>query len=270
MESRLARIGFRVITWAVLGFLYAPFVIVILYGLAKTRDATWPPDLFSFRWFGEAWNDPELRDALVNSFTAGIIATAIALVLGSLAAFAIHRFRFFGREAISFALVLPIALPGIVTALALSAMVDAMPVVSFGLPAIIVGHATFCVVVVFNNVIARLRRTSASMIEASADLGADGLQTFRFVTLPALRTALVAGGLLAFGLSFDEIVVTLYLSGTTTTLPIWIFGNVTRPVQVPIVYAVATVVLLFSIVPIYLAQRLTGSTESLTGGDRST
>jgi putative spermidine/putrescine transport system permease protein len=153
---------------------------------------------------------------------------------------------------------LPIAFPGIVTALALSSMVDAMPGLNFGIPAIIVGHATFCVVVVFNNVVARLRRTSGSIIEASMDLGADGITTFRYVTFPAMRTALVAGGLLAFGLSFDEIVVTIYLSGTTSTLPLWIYNNITRPFNQPEVFAVAAVVLLISIIPVYIAIRLAG------------
>jgi putative spermidine/putrescine transport system permease protein len=168
------------------------------------------------------------------------------------------RARFFGRDTISFALVLPIAFPGIVTALALSSMVDAMPGLNFGIPAIIVGHATFCVVVVFNNVVARLRRTSGSIIEASMDLGADGITTFRYVTFPTMRTALVAGALLAFGLSFDEIVVTIYLSGTTSTLPLWIYNNITRPFNQPEVFAVAAVVLLISIIPVYIAIRLAG------------
>jgi putative spermidine/putrescine transport system permease protein len=270
MESRLVRIFLRVATWLALAFLYAPLAVVVLYAFSKSRATTWPPQLFSLTWFKVAWEDRELHEGLVNSLVAGVTATAIALVLGCLAAFSIHRYRFFGRNAISFALVLPIALPGIVTALALSSMVEAVPFISFGMGAIIVGHATFCVVVVFNNVIARLRRMSPSMLEASADLGADGVQTFRYVTLPSLRTALVAGALLAFGLSFDEIVVTLYLSGTSTTLPLWIFGNITRPATLPAVYPVATLVLVLSVIPIYIAQRLSGSTESLTGGGRST
>jgi putative spermidine/putrescine transport system permease protein len=208
------------------------------------------------------WSDPRvapaIRSALANSLVAAILATLLAMVLGTLAAFAVHRYRFFGREAISFVFVLPIALPGIVTALALSSMVDAVSFIRFGLPAIIIGHATFCVVVIFNNAIARLRRSSPSIIEASMDLGADGLQTFRYVTFPTLRTALIAGGLLAFGLSFDEIVVTLYLAGTKQTLPLWIYNNIQRPVNLGAVYVVGLLVLLISIIPVYLALRLTG------------
>jgi putative spermidine/putrescine transport system permease protein len=214
--------------------------------------------LFTLKWFTVAWHNPQIPIALTNSILVGIVATLIALTLGTLASFAMARARFFGRDTISFALVLPIAFPGIVTALALSSMVDAMPGLNFGIPAIIVGHATFCVVVVFNNVVARLRRTSGSIIEASMDLGADGITTFRYVTFPTMRTALVAGALLAFGLSFDEIVVTIYLSGTTSTLPLWIYNNITRPFNQPEVFAVAAVVLLISIIPVYIAIRLAG------------
>jgi putative spermidine/putrescine transport system permease protein len=255
----------RIWTWFVLLFVYLPLVTIVVYAFNKTLIPSFPPDLWTLHWFSVAWHDTKVWEGVRNSLIAGVFATALALVLGSLAAAAIHRFRFFGRETISFALVLPIALPGIVTALALSSMVDAVSFISFGLPAIIVGHATFCVVVIYNNVIARLRRSSPSVVEASMDLGADGLQTFRHVTLPLMRTALVAGGLLAFGLSFDEIVVTLYLAGTKQTLPIWIYNNINRPVNVGAVYAVATVVLLVSVIPITIAQRLTRET-GLTGG----
>ena len=258
MESTGVRWFFRVMSWAVLSFLYLPLGVVVVYAFTKDPVASWPPQLLTARWFTDAFRNPEVRSAIVVSVVVGLAAMAISLVLGTLAAFAMGRTRFFGRDAISFALVLPIAFPGIVTALALASMVDAVPLLNFGIPAIIVGHATFCVVVVFNNVVARVRRTSGSIVEASMDLGADGLTTFRYVTLPSIRTALVAGGLLAFGLSFDEIVVTLYLSGTTQTLPIWIYNNITRPFDQPEVYAVATVMLLISIVPVYIAIKLSG------------
>jgi putative spermidine/putrescine transport system permease protein len=258
METRSVRWFLRVMSWAVLSFLYVPLIVVVLYAFTKNQIATWPPELFTTSWFASAWHNPDLRPAVTTSFIVGLFATAIALVLGTLASFAMARAKFFGRDAISFALVLPIAFPGIVTALALSSMVDAMPGLNFGIPAIIIGHATFCVVVVFNNVVARIRRTSGSLVEASMDLGADGLTTFRYVTFPTIRTALLAGALLAFGLSFDEIVVTLYLSGTTTTLPLWIFNNITRPFAQPEVFAVATVVLLISVIPVYVAVKLAG------------
>ncbi|MEP6759153.1 MAG: ABC transporter permease [Actinomycetota bacterium] len=258
MEGRGLRWLLRVISGSVLVFLYVPLVVVVLYAFTKDQVVSWPPNLFTLSWFTTAWHDPKLHQPVVNSFVVGICATVIALLLGSLASFAMARARFFGRDTITFALVLPIAFPGIVTALALSSMVDAMPGLNFGIPAIIIGHATFCVVVVFNNVIARLRRTSGSIVEASMDLGADGITTFRYVTFPAVRTALIAGGLLAFGLSFDEIVVTFYLSGTDATLPIWIFTNITHPFSQPEVFAVATVVLLISIIPVYIAIRLAG------------
>jgi len=265
-EGRLARIVIRSGAALALAFLYVPLVLVVLYAFSKSIGYSWPPTLFTTKWFAVAFHDPDLPPALLNSLKAAIVATLAALVLGTLAAAAVHRYRFFGRETVSFVLVLPIALPGIVTALALSSAVDTahsagFPI-TFGIVAIILGHATFCVVVVYNNVIARMRRTPGSLVEASLDLGADSLQTFRFVTLPSLRTALLAGGLLAFGLSFDEIVVTLYLAGTTQTLPLWIFNHIQRPVDRPIVNVVAMLVLIASILPVWIAGRLAGGAEA--------
>ena len=187
-------------------------------------------------------------------------ATAIALLLGSLAALAVARYRFFGREAISFLVILPLALPGIVTGMALNATFRNLPEpfgVELGLFTIMIGHATFCIVVVYNNVIARLRRTQGSLEEASSDLGADMWQTFRYVTFPQLKTALLAGGLLAFALSFDEVIVTTFTAGADQTLPIWILTNLSRPNQLPIVNVTATFVVIVMIVPVYVAQRLT-------------
>jgi putative spermidine/putrescine transport system permease protein len=269
MEGSLARFAIRAGTLVTLAFLYAPLVILALYAFNKSFARSWPPDLWTTRWFTKAWDDPDIRPAIAGSLQAAVGATLVALVLGSLAAFAVHRFRFFGRDAISFALVLPIALPGIVTALALSSAInighDAFGI-TFSIWTIVIGHATFCVVVVFNNVVARLRRTPTSLVEASMDLGADGWTTFRLVTLPAIRTALVAGGLLAFGLSFDEIVVTNFTAGPKLTLPIWIYNHIRTPTAQPVVNAVALVLMLVSILPVYLAQRLTeGGTESVAG-----
>src|SRR5512132_1303956 len=266
IEGRLARALVRIGTAITLVFLYVPLLMVVIYAFNKTRSGAWPPQLFSLHWFSVAWQDPTLRGALTTSLIAAACATAIALVLGTLASFAVHKFAFFGRDTVSFVLVLPIALPGIVTALALSSAVDQArgPTgLTFGLVAVILGHATFCVVVVYNNVVARLRRTPGSWTEASMDLGADGPTTFRRVTLPNLRTALIAGALLAFGLSFDEIVVTKYLAGTTQTLPLWIYNNLLRPFNRPIVNVVSLFVLLVSVIPIYVAQRLTGSAQSM-------
>jgi putative spermidine/putrescine transport system permease protein len=267
MESRAARLAIKIGTGVTLLFLYAPLVVLGIYAFNKSITRAWPPDLWTTRWFSAALHDPDLPSALAGSVEAAIGATLAALVLGSLAAFAVHRFRFFGREALSFAFVLPIALPGIVTAIALSSAIDFghdLFGLTFSVWTIVIGHTTFCIVVVFNNVIARLRRTPTSLVEASMDLGGDGWQTFRYVTLPAIRTALVGGALLAFGLSFDEIVVTNFTAGSKLTLPIWIFNNIRLPRQQPVVNAVALVLMLVSIVPVYVAQRLTqGGTESV-------
>jgi putative spermidine/putrescine transport system permease protein len=260
MESRLVRTLLKIGTGITLLFLYVPLAILFLYAFSKGITRSWPPDLWTLEWFVKAWQDPELPGALANSLVAATGATLVALLLGSLASFAVSRFRFFGRDTVSFVLVLPIALPGIVTAIALSSSITYAGI-NRALGTIIIGHATFCIVVVFNNVVARLRRSATSIVEASSDLGANGWQTFRMVTFPALRTALIAGALLAFGLSFDEIVVTNFTAGSTLTVPIWVFNNIRLPKQQPVVNAVAVVLMLISIVPVYFAQRLAGGVE---------
>ncbi|MGH3065702.1 MAG: ABC transporter permease [Gaiellaceae bacterium] len=267
VESRLTRVLLRVGAGVTLAFIYIPLLVIGLYAFNAQVTQAWPIEEYSTKWFSVAFHNEDVRDALKLSIYAAFGATAIALVLGTLASLAVARYRFFGREVITFAVILPIALPGIVTGLALQAtIIDVLgPLgVSFGLTTIIVGHATFCVVVVYNNVIARMRRTSGSLDEASADLGADNWQTFRYVMLPQTRTALLAGALLAFALSFDEVIVTVFTSGAQQTLPIWIFAQISRPLELPIVNVVALFVLLVSIVPIYFAQRLAGS-SGITG-----
>jgi putative spermidine/putrescine transport system permease protein len=260
MGRRLLALGAA----GVLAFLYVPIVVIFLYAFNADRAQTWPIREFTTHWFADAAANGAVRDALVLSLQAALGATAIALLLGSLAALAVHRLRFFGRETISFMLVLPIALPGIVTGMALNAAINTAGI-GFTTFTIVVGHATFCVVTVYNNVLARLRRSSRSIEEASMDLGADTWQTFRYVTLPVIGTALLAGGLLAFALSFDEVIVTTFTAGTQQTLPIWIFNNLRLPNQRPIVNVVAVLVVLLSIVPVYLASRLSGDAGSLTG-----
>jgi putative spermidine/putrescine transport system permease protein len=258
-----------VVTGLVLLFLYLPLLVIMLYAFNPARSQAWPLSGLSTRWFVATWNNADVRTALVTSLKAGLGATSIALILGSLAAFAVHRFRFFGRETVSFLLILPLALPGIVTGMALNSTINLggqLIGISFSLWTIIIGHATFCVVVVYNNVVARLRRTSTSLVEASSDLGADGFQTFRYVILPNIATALMAGGLLAFALSFDEIIVTNFTSGSEITLPKWIFNNLRLPNQRPVVNVVASILLLASLVPVYIAQRLTQESGGLVSG----
>jgi putative spermidine/putrescine transport system permease protein len=260
--SRWSRIAFAVWTVLILLFLFVPIAIIIVYAFNPSNVQSWPLEGLSTKWFSSTWHNAEMRHALWLSVRAGLFSTAIAIVLGSMAAFAVDRFRFFGREAISFLLVLPIALPGIITGMALNSFIN-FSGVSFSLTTIIVGHATFCIVTVYNNVLARLRRTQSSLVEASMDLGADGWQTFRFVTLPMIATALVAGGLLAFALSFDEIVVTTFTAGAQNTLPIWIFGNIRLGQQLPQVNVVVLFVIVVSLVPVALARRLTRDTGVL-------
>ena len=263
--SRTGRILLRLGTSLTLAFIYLPLLLIVLYAFNERRIQTWPIPGFTLEWFEKAIDNTGARDALWLSVKAATGATLIALVLGTLAAMAVARYRFFGRETISFLVILPIALPGIVTGMALNATFREVlePFgLSLGLFTIIVGHATFCIVVVYNNVVARLRRTAGSLEEASADLGANTWQTFAFVTFPALRGALLAGALLAFALSFDEVIVTTFTAGPDQTLPIWILSNLSRPNQLPIVNVVAVFIIVLSFIPVYLAQRLTRDTDA--------
>jgi putative spermidine/putrescine transport system permease protein len=256
------RIALRVATFVTLAFIYVPIALIVLYSFNAARVATWPISGLTLDWYARALANPGIRNALIASLEAAIGATILALILGSLIAFAVQRYAFFGRQALSFVVVLPLALPGIVTGLALNSAFRALGL-DFGLFTIIVGHATFCVVVVFNNVVARLRRTARTAEEASMDLGADTFTTFRRITYPAIASALAAGALLAFALSFDEIIVTNFTSGTgSQTLPLWIFTNYQRPNNLPLVNVAAVFVLVLSIVPVYIASRLTSGTES--------
>ena len=250
--------------WAALVvlFLMLPIALIILYAFNPSNVQSWPLPGLSTKWFSQTWNNEAMRQSLWLSVRAGLIASVIAIVLGTMAAFAVHRFRFFGREVVSFVLILPLALPGIITGMALNSFFT-FAGVNLSLLTIVIGHATFCIVIVYNNVVARLRRTQASLIEASMDLGADGLTTFRNVTLPIIATALVAGSLLAFALSFDEVIVTTFTAGAQNTLPLWIFGNIRLGQQLPEVNVVVLLVIAITLIPVTLAQRLTRDTGVL-------
>ena len=262
MERRGTRIA--LVTWTVLVllFLWLPLVLIMVYAFNKSNVQSWPIPGFTTKWFHVAWYSQDVRTALWLSVRVALVATGAAIVLGSAAAFAVARFEFFGRDAVSFLLVLPIALPGIVTGMALNSFFIAGHI-SVSMWTIVVGHATFCVVIVYNNVLARLRRSSPSLIEASQDLGADGWQTFRFIVWPVLSTALIAGGLLAFALSFDEVVVTFFTAGAQSTLPLLILGLIRLGQQLPVVNAIAFAIILLTVIPVALAQRLMRDTGVL-------
>ncbi|GAA2525812.1 ABC transporter permease [Winogradskya humida] len=258
--SPAARWALRAAMALGLTFIYVPLLLVLVNSFNGDRTFAWPPHDLTTRWWAAAWASDGARQALLTSVQAALGATATALLLGTLVAFAVHRFAFFGRDTLSLLIVLPIALPGIVTGIALdSAWRSVMGELGIGkgLLSVVVGHATFCVVTVYNNVLARLRRTGTTLEEASADLGARPWQTFRYVTFPLIRSALLAGGLLAFALSFDEIIVTTFTAGPgLTTLPLWIFTNLFRPNQAPVVNVVAAVLIIASVIPVWVAQRL--------------
>ena len=256
VESRGVRIALRVASALVLGFIYLPIVVLAIFAFNPSRLQAWPPAGFTMQWFGEAANNPAVISAVTNSVVAATFATMMALVLGTLAALAVQRYSFFGQHTISFFLVLPIALPGVVSGIALRTTFITLGV-DFGLLTIIVGHATFCVVVVYNNAVARLRRLPRTPEEASSDLGADAFTTFRRVTMPGMRTALLSGGLLAFALSFDEIIVTNFTAGAgTQTVPMWILTAIQRPNELPVVNVVALMLILASVIPVWLAMRI--------------
>ncbi len=252
------------LTLLTLLFVYAPLGLVLLNSFNTSQTFAWPPTGFTTEWWGRAWSSPGARDAIWVSVQVAVIATVIALVLGTMAALALTRYRFFGRDAVSLLIILPISLPGVVTGIALANAFLTIFGIQLGYLTLIVSHATFCIVTIFNNAIARLRRLGGSLEEASADLGAGTFTTFRLVTLPMLRSALLAGGLLSFALSFDEIIVTTFTAGQgIETLPIWILQNLFRPNQAPVVNVVAAALIVVSVIPIWLAQRLAGTDEGV-------
>ncbi len=256
--------GLRALVAVVLAFVYVPLAVVVVNSFNSDSTFSWPPRGFTLEWWRRAKSSTGMIDALQHSVVIGLAATAIALVLGSLAAFALQRYRFFGREAVSLLIVLPIALPGIVTGIALSNAFTTILGVGISVWSLVIAHATFCIVVVFNNVVARLRRLGANLEEASLDLGATRWTTFRLITVPNLASALLAGGLLAFALSFDEIVVTTFTAPPDIqTLPLWIYTNLLSRQQAPIVNVAAAGLILLSTIPIYLSQKLSGDS---TGG----
>jgi putative spermidine/putrescine transport system permease protein len=262
MESgRGLRLALRSLTALTLAFMYVPIALIFVYAFNAGTTTVWPPIGFSTRWFGEALRNTGLQQAFLTSILCALGASIVALVLATLAALAVSRNRFFGRETVSFIVILPIALPGIVTGMALSTTFATIGI-PLGIFTVIVGHATFCIVLVYNNAIARLRRTSGSFEEASADLGADTWTTFRRVTFPSLRSALLAGALLAFALSFDEVIVTIFTAGGLKTLPIWIFQSFRLANQVPVVNVAGVVAILLSVIPVYAAIRLTSDTSA--------
>jgi putative spermidine/putrescine transport system permease protein len=258
MESTGLRVALRIWMALVLAFLFIPIVLIVLYSFNPSNIESWPIVGFTLHWYSVAWHDPQVRSAFLLSVKVALLASVLALLLGSAVAYALHKFRFFGREGISFLLILPLALPGIITGIALNSFFS-FTGIQLGTLTIVIGHTTFCIVVVYNNLIARLRRTPGSLSEASMDLGGRGWQTLAFVTLPLTVTALVSGALLAFALSFDEVIVTVFVAGAQNTLPLWIFGAIRLGQQLPEVNAVVSIVILLTLIPVFIAARLAGA-----------
>jgi len=257
MESRLTQWLLRIWVVLLLLFLFIPIVLIFLYAFNTSNIQSWPIPGLTLKWFSSTFDDSDVRSSLSLSLQVGLMATTLALVLGSFAAFAIHRMTWFGREVVSLMFILPLALPGIITGISLKAFFsfDGIPL---SLLTIVVGHTTFCIVVVYNNVLARLRRTQGSLVEAAMDLGANGFQVFRDITLPLISTSVVAGAMLAFALSFDEVIVTTFTAGAQNTLPLWIFGAIRLGQRLPEVNVVVSFVILVTVIPVVIAARLTG------------
>ncbi|PSJ56939.1 ABC transporter permease [Kumtagia ephedrae] len=267
-RSSPAPLALKIAAAAGLLFLHLPILLIFVYAFTtEEKSYQWPPPGFTTQWFAVTWSRPDVWQALWLSVKVAAISTAIAIILGTLCAAAVSRTKFFGREAISLLVILPIALPGIITGISLRSAFSLMEI-PFSTWTIVLGHATFCVVVVYNNAVARFRRTSGSMIEASMDLGADGFQTFRYVVLPNIGTALLAGGMLAFALSFDEVIVTTFTAGQQQTLPIWMLEELVRPRQRPVTNVVAMVVVLVTALPILLAYYLTRDGDQVAGAGK--
>lgn len=265
MHSDRAPLGLKIAAAAGLLFLHLPIILIFVYAFTtEEKSYQWPPPGLTLKWFAVTWNRPDVWAALQLSVKVASIATLVAMVLGTLCAAAVSRSRFFGRETVSLLVILPIALPGVVTGIALRSAFS-LAEIPFSTWTIVLGHATFCVVIVYNNAVARFRRTSGSLIEASMDLGANYFQTMRFVILPNIATALVVGGMLAFALSFDEVIVTTFTSGQQQTLPIWMLEELVRPRQRPVTNVVAMVVVLVTLLPILGAYYLTRGTDTVAG-----
>jgi putative spermidine/putrescine transport system permease protein len=268
MTRARAPFALKLAAGAGLLFLHVPLAFIILYAFtSEERSYEFPPPGYTAQWFAVTWGRQDVWDALGLSIRVAALSTAMALVLGTLSAAALARTRFFGREAISLLLVLPIALPGIITGISLRSAFNLMDI-PFSFWTIVLGHATFCIVVVYNNAIARFRRLSPSLVEASMDLGADGFQTFRHVVLPSIGTALLAGGMLAFALSFDEVIVTTFTAGQQRTLPVWMLSELIRPRQRPVTNVVAVVVIAVTALPILAAYYLTREGEHVAGAGK--
>jgi putative spermidine/putrescine transport system permease protein len=267
-DRQSAPLGLKIAAAAGLAFLHLPLLLIFVYAFTtEERSYQWPPPGLTLQWFAVTWNRPDVWQALTLSVKVAAISTVIAMILGTLCAAAVSRTRFFGRETISLLVILPIALPGIITGIALRSAFN-LADIPFSTWTIILGHATFCVVVVYNNAVARFRRVSGSLVEASMDLGADGFQTFRHVILPNIGTALVAGGMLAFALSFDEVIVTTFTAGQQQTLPIWMLEELVRPRQRPVTNVVAMVVVLVTLLPILAAYYLTRDGDQIAGSGK--
>src|SRR6187431_1772763 len=260
--GKSARITLGIVTALILVVVYVPLFVVLVNSFSTSTSLAWPPPGFTLEWWVKTFQSAGAVGAALTSVQIAIVATLISIVLGTLLSLALQRFEFFGRSAVNLLVILPIALPGIITGIALNNFFRTIMGIPLSIWTVVIAHATFCIVTVFNNTIARLRRMGTSLEEASADLGAGVWTTFRLVTFPQLRSALLAGGLLAFALSFDEIIVTTFTAGAgVTTLPIWIYDNLFRPNQAPIVNVIAVVLVAVSVIPIYFAQRLAGAEQ---------
>ncbi|MCG9873364.1 MAG: ABC transporter permease [Leptospiraceae bacterium] len=267
-KNKAASWGLKIFASIGFLFLHIPILFIFLYAFTtEEKSYQFPPPSYTTKWFAVVLARNDIWQAIRLSVEVAAWSTGLALILGTLAAAAVHKAKFFGKEVISFAVILPIALPGIITGISLRSAFSMFDI-PFSFYTIVIAHATFCIVTVYNNVLARFRRTSLSQVEASMDLGANSFTTFRYIILPNIATALLAGGMLAFALSFDEVIVTTFAAGQQTTLPIWMLTELIRPRQRPVTNVVAVFIVLITFIPIIAAYYLTKGTDDVMGSGK--
>lgn len=238
----------------ILGFLYLPIAVLVAYSFNASRSLTWPMSGLTLEWYQKLASNSQLIEAFYNSIYVAVCATVLTLIIGVPAALALDRIDFPGKGLFRKLILLPIALPGIITGISMLILFRAIGF-NLSLETVIIGHATALLAVVVTQVYARLQRVPASLSEASVDLGASGLQTFFLVTLPNIRTAVIGAGMLAFTLSFDEIPVTFFLTGRDNTLPMYIWSTMRRGLT-PEINAIGTLIVAMSIIMIFISVLL--------------
>jgi spermidine/putrescine transport system permease protein len=241
---------------ATFAFIYAPIAVLVAFSFGERRIPTWPLQGFTVTWYRELLGSEEIRTALRNSVVVATAATTGALLLGTPIAYAAHRFRFPGKRLLRRLVLMPLVVPGVVTGIALLTLFDFFHV-TLSLGTIMVGHVTFLIAVFFTSVFARLEALGTQIERAAMDLGATEWRAFARAVLPNLRLTLIGASLLAFALSFDEIAVTFFLTGTSNTVPVLIYSMMRLGIT-PAINALATSILVLSVLLVVIGTVILG------------